>query len=143
MKITNEMHRQTDTTYKRQPSAETKSFQTQLQSQHLFQKHQELDNLMKNITLQGDKLARSRTFRDLAKFKRLIKSFLDETVSNGFDLQQRQSFGMNGSRNLTLVKEVDEKLLELTEQIMNQEEKTVNILGLIGEIKGLLINLYT
>lgn len=43
----------------------------------------------------------------------------------------------------SIVKEVDEKLLELTEVMMNQEKKAVNILGLIGEIKGLLINLYT
>ncbi len=50
---------------------------------------------------------------------------------------------MNGSPSMTIVKQIDEKLMELTEQMMNQEEKSIQILGLIGEIKGLLINLYT
>lgn len=99
--------------------------------------------MMKNITLQGEKLARSRNFKDLAKFKRLIKSFLGETVSGGLRIKKEQSFNRNGSSHLTLIKQVDEKLIELTEQVMSQEKKTVDILGLIGEIKGLLINLYT
>jgi uncharacterized protein len=143
MKIINEVHRQRDASYTRQASTETKSFQHSLQSQYLTQKKQELENMMKNITLQGDRVARSRNFKDLAKFKRLIKSFLGETVSGGLRIKKEQSFTRNGSSHLTLIKQVDEKLIELTEQIMSQEKKTVDILGLIGEIKGLLVNLYT
>ncbi|KKE77569.1 YaaR family protein [Oceanobacillus caeni] len=143
MKIINEVHRQRDPSYTRQATTEMKSFHHSLQSQYLSQKKQELDNMMKNITLQGEKLARSRNFKDLAKFKRLIKSFLGETVSGGLRIKKEQSFNRNGSSHLTLIKQVDEKLIELTEQVMSQEKKTVDILGLIGEIKGLLINLYT
>ncbi|WP_281252944.1 hypothetical protein [Oceanobacillus senegalensis] len=39
-----------------------------LQSQTVFHKQQEIDHLMKNITLQGNILSRSRTFKDLVKF---------------------------------------------------------------------------
>ncbi|RKQ33008.1 YaaR family protein [Oceanobacillus halophilus] len=143
MKISNEIGRQTDSIYKRQSDTDRASFNKMLRSQQVFYNQQQLDNLMKDITLQGNKLSRSRTFRDLAKFKKLVKTFLDETLSKGLSLQKKQSFGMNGNQNLALVKQVDEKLIELTEQVMNQEKKTINILGLIGEIKGLLINLYT
>ncbi|WP_068675871.1 YaaR family protein [Oceanobacillus sp. Castelsardo] len=142
MKIINDVHRQRDTSYARQAPTETKSFQHSLQSQYLSQKKQELDNMMKNISLQGEKLARSRNFKELAKFKKMIKSFLGETVSGGLRIKKEQSFNRNGSNHLTLIKQVDEKLIELTEQIMSQEKKTVDILGLIGEIKGLLINIY-
>ncbi|AXI07523.1 DUF327 domain-containing protein [Oceanobacillus zhaokaii] len=144
MKITSEIQAKTEPKYIRQAASDTQVFNKMVQSQATNLKQQELEQLMKNITLQGNKLARFRTFRDLAKFKRMIKDFLGETVSTGLELQKKHSFGLNGhNQKLTTVKEIDEKLLELTEEIMNQEKKTVDILGLIGEIKGLLINLYT
>ncbi|CDO04902.1 hypothetical protein OPHB3_2016 [Oceanobacillus picturae] len=144
MKIGQEIRTQTEPNYTRTNVVESNSFQQSLRSQTQSLKQQELQQLMKNITLQGNKLARFRSFRDLAKFKRMVKSFLQETVSNGLDLEHSHSFSLDGqSRKLAIVKQVDEKLLELTEEIMNREKKTVDILGLIGEIKGLLINIYT
>lgn len=107
-------------------------------------KEQELQGLMKDIALQGDKLAKFRSFRDLVKFKRMVKEFLQESVYQGFDLKKSHSFRFDGhSRRLAIVKEVDEKLIELTEEMVNKEKKTMNVLDTIGEIKGLLINLYT
>lgn len=120
------------------------SFDAIVQSQTQKLQQSELQKLMQDITLQGNKLARYRSFKDLVKFKRLVKGFLKEAVSSGIDLKKSQSFSFTGgSRNLTLVEVIDEKLMDLTEEIMNQEKKTVDLLGLIGEIKGLLINLYT
>lgn len=120
------------------------SFESIVQSQTQKLQQNELQRLMNDITVQGDRLARFRAFKDLVKFKRLIKRFLEEAVTNGLDIEKSLSFSYTGSsRNLTLVKQIDEKLMELTEEIMNQEKKSVDLLGLIGEIKGLLINIYT
>lgn len=103
----------------------------------------EIQNLMKEIVIQGEKLAHLRTFRDLAKFKRLVKGFLEKTVYNGLELKKSHHFSFDGrSQKLAIIDEVNAKLLELTEGIMDEEKKTVNLLGMIGEIKGLLINLY-
>lgn len=144
MKISHEMQAKTDPNYTRQVKTGSKDFNQMVQSQTQQLKQQELQQLIKNISLQGDKLARFRTFRELVKFKRMVKGFLQEALYNGLALKQSHSFSADGqSRNLSIVKEIDEKLLELTEEIMNQEKKTVDILGLIGEIKGLLINIYT
>lgn len=120
------------------------SFESIVQSQTQKLQQNELQRLMNDITVQGDRLARFRAFKDLVKFKRLIKRFLEEAVTNGLDIEKSLSFSYTGSsRNLTLVKQIDEKLMELTEEIMSQEKKSVDLLGLIGEIKGLLINIYT
>ncbi|WP_047980698.1 YaaR family protein [Ornithinibacillus contaminans] len=146
MKISQEMLKQVDTSQRsiRRSDSGNQSFEAIVQSQSQKMQKTELQRLMTDITLQGDRLARFRSFKDLVKFKRLIKRFLEEAVSNGLDLQKSHSFSFTGSsRNLTLVKQIDEKLLELTEEIMSQEKKTVDLLGLIGEIKGLLVNLYT
>lgn len=144
MKITSQMKSQSEVKINRQATIENQSFQKLVQTQSQNLKHQELEQLIKNISLQGTKLASFRTLREFAKFKRMIKGFLQETVSSGYHLQKSHTFSFDGSsRNLAIVKEIDEKLLELTEEIMNQERKTVDILDLIGEIKGLLINIYT
>ncbi|MCM3740073.1 YaaR family protein [Oceanobacillus luteolus] len=144
MKISQEFKSQTEVKVTRTAPAETQSFQKLVQSESLKVKQQELEELVKNIASQGEKLAHYRTLRELTKFKRLIKGFLEETVSNSYQLKQGHSIGFDGSsRKLTILKKIDEKLLELTEDVMNQEKKTVDILGHIGEIKGLLINIYT
>lgn len=143
MKIHNEMQAQSDLKYSRK-SPENHSFQKIVQTQVESIKHQELQQLIKDISLQGDKLARYRTLRELSKFKRMIKDFLQETVKNGYAMEKSHTLSLDGtSRKLTMIKKVDEKLLELMEEIINQEKKTVNILDLIGEIKGLLVNIYT
>lgn len=144
MKISNDMKSQAEVKINRQPTLENQSFQRLVQSQAQQLKQQELTQLVQNISAQGTKLARFRSLKELAKFKRMIKSFLQETVTNGYQLKKSHSFSFDGSsRKLAIIKEIDDKLLELTEDIMNQERKTVDILDLIGEIKGLLINIYT
>lgn len=138
------MRSQLDTKQLRTSTEDNQSFNKMIQSQTIKLKQQEIKHLMQEISIQGDKLDRSRSVRDLVIFKRLIKDFLEETVYNGLQLSASHSFSFTGeSRKLSIVKEVDEKLIELTEEIMNQEEKTVDLLGVIGEIKGLLVNLYT
>ncbi len=104
----------------------------------------ELHHLMQHIQKQGNTLARYRTIREVITFKRLVKRFLTEATEQGLDVEKRHHFQMGGSpQQLTLVKEIDEKMMELTEAVMHEEEETIDLLGLIGEIKGLLINLYT
>ncbi|CAM3965852.1 YaaR family protein [Mesobacillus zeae] len=104
----------------------------------------QLQQLLSEINTAGERLARSRTFKDMAKFKTLVKQFVKETVDFGMGLKQSHSWNQYGEgRSLKTVKTIDEKLVELTESIMNKEELPIDILGKIGEIKGLLINLYT
>lgn len=144
MKISQEMLRE----MKRQPvrnvQENKQNFDKMILSESERMKKQEIEKLMTDITKQGEKIAKFRSFQDLAKFKRMIKQFLQETVYKGYELDENRSFNPNSfSHKLTTVKEVDEKLVQLTEDLMDQEKKTVDLLGVIGEIQGLLINLYT
>lgn len=144
MKIGQEMRSKVDQTPIRKVQEGKKSFEQIVQSQSHKIKNNELEKLMEDITEQGKRIARFRSFRDLAKFKRMIKQFLQETVYNGLELKESRSFNANSfSHKLTTVNEIDEKLVKLTEDMMDQEKKTVDLLAVIGEIEGLLINLYT
>jgi uncharacterized protein YaaR (DUF327 family) len=60
------------------------------------------------------------------------------------ELKQSHSWNQFGQgRSLKVVETIDETLSELTDELMKKEESSIDILGKVGEIKGLLINLYT
>ncbi|RSD24520.1 YaaR family protein [Mesobacillus subterraneus] len=128
---------------KQQPGGGIKFNELVQKQEHKLQLGQ-LQQLMKEVESAGERLARSRTFKDLAKFKTLVKQFVKETVSFGMELKHSHSWNQYGEgRSLKLVETIDEKLVELTEELMNDKDEQIDILGRIGEIKGLLINLYT
>ena len=99
---------------------------------------------IQQIEEQGKKLAESRTIEDLKKYKRLVKQFLDDAVKNGLQLEEQRGFSRGGrARIYKIVKEVDRKLIELTNEVLQKEQKGLEILRLVGEIQGLIINIYT
>lgn len=104
----------------------------------------QLQQLLKEVESAGERLARSRNFKELAKFKTLVKQFVKEAVHFGLELKQSHSWNQYGEgRSLKLVETIDDKLVELTDELMSKKGEQFDILGKIGEIKGLLINLYT
>lgn len=146
MKISHDLRTQLDpgTKNQPQPSVSGKDFGKTVNSQTRKLQQEELQRLMKNLNAQGERLAQSHSFRDLARYKKMVKDFVKEAVQYGMDLKHSHSFNFEGrGRNLIIVEEVDEKLMELTEAMMASERKPIDLLGLIGEVKGLLINLYT
>ncbi|MCY8466793.1 YaaR family protein [Bacillus atrophaeus] len=120
------------------------SFKTSMDSQSSKLKFDQLTRLLSDIEAFGKRLTKSRNFKDLSRFKGLVKRFVKEAVDNGLSHETARSFDLYGnSRKLGIVKEIDEKLIQLTEEMMNQEQPAIDLLERIGEIKGLLINLYT
>jgi uncharacterized protein len=102
-----------------------------------------LTKQMQEIESQGNKLAESRTVENLRKYKKLVKNFLDDAVKNGLNLQEQLGFNFRGSSKLyKLVKEVDKKLIDLTNSVLEKEQQGMDILEMVGEIKGLLVNIY-
>ncbi|SOC26173.1 hypothetical protein SAMN05880501_1207 [Ureibacillus xyleni] len=104
---------------------------------------EQLTRLLGDISAAGDRVARSRNLRELTRFKMLIKRFLQEAVEYGLDMKQSHTWNRFGEgRRLKIVETIDEHLVELAQEILNEEKDTIELLDRIGEIKGLLINLY-
>lgn len=144
MRINERMRSQLDTNRVQSKRQGQRTFEQMVQSQTIKLNEQELDRMMEKISDQGERLDRSRTIRDLVAFKRLVKNFLEKAVYEGYRLKLSHNFSIHGnSQQLALVEEIDKRLVELTEKVMHEESKNVDLLGLIGELKGLLINLYT
>lgn len=102
-----------------------------------------LHQLMSRVDAQGEKLGEQRTFENLRDYKNLVKEFMREALSFGIQLTDKQSFSPGGGmKNHQIVEVIDKKLIELQDEVLNNEKEGLDTLQSIGEIKGLLINLY-
>lgn len=96
------------------------------------------------IETQGKKLADTHSVENLKKYKKMVKDFMEDAIKNGLELTEHRGFNQRGSTKVyKLVKEVDKKLIDLTNEVLDKEKKGLDILNVVGEIKGLLINMYT
>ncbi|QGQ43909.1 YaaR family protein [Metabacillus sediminilitoris] len=146
MKISQDLRSTLDKRGQEQKAAQisSKGFQSLMVQQGNKLQLDQLNKLLVNIEDVGRRLAKSRNFSDLSKYKLLVKKFINEAVEYGMSMKQSRSWDHYGnSRSLKIVEQVDQSLSELAEEIVRKESSMINVLAKIGEIKGLLINLYT
>jgi len=106
--------------------------------------YEKLTKLVNEIEEQGKVLAENRTVDQLKKYKKKVKEFMNDAVQNGLQLEEQRGFNRRGRTKVyKIVKEVDKKLIDLTNAVLDKEKKGLDILNLVGEIKGMLINIYT
>ncbi len=102
-----------------------------------------LTQLLNEIDKQGQILARSRSIRDFYHYKNLVKRFMEEAVRFGVALEDRRGTNRRGrSRLYKVIKEVDAQLLALADELLQEQAPMIDLLSRIGEIRGMLINLY-
>ncbi|MDQ0256207.1 uncharacterized protein YaaR (DUF327 family) [Evansella vedderi] len=119
------------------------SFQEIMQKGRENQAYERLGQLLQKIDDQGKALAESRTVEELRKYKQLVKEFMDDAIKLGLSLEEQKGFNRRGRTKVyKIVKEVDRKLLDLTDAVLKEQRKGLDILNMVGEIKGLLVNIY-
>lgn len=129
---------------KEEKATDSISFQSVMSNKKTEQTIERLQAKLKDLEMVGEKLVESRTVDNLRKYKKMVKDFLDDAVKNGLELQEQRGFNFRGSaKTYKIVKEVDKKLIDLTNAVMDKESQGLDILNLVGEIKGMLINIYT
>jgi uncharacterized protein YaaR (DUF327 family) len=103
----------------------------------------ELNRMLEQIQLQGERLSKSMTVRELRQYKLLIKKFLEETARRGVQLRDTKGWDRRGrSKRYKLLEEIDENLLAMADDLLEHEQGRIDILQKIGEIRGMLINLF-
>lgn len=101
-----------------------------------------MNRQIKDIQLQGDRLSKSMTVRELSIYRNLIKRFLEETARRGVMLKDTKGWDRRGrGKRYKLLEEVDAALLNMADDLLDSEQGRIDLLGRVGEIRGLLINL--
>lgn len=100
--------------------------------------------MMEEITMQGDKLAKRRDIRDMKRYRSLIKDFLNEVVGRSHSFSRENFLDRKGRHRVYgIIRLVDENLDALAQELVKDEKDHIAILGLIGEIRGLLLDIFT
>ena len=103
-----------------------------------------LNSLMEEITTQGKKLAEHMDVRDMKHYRELVKSFMNEVVSRSHEFSRENFLDRKGRHRVYgIVKLVDKNLDELATELMKEEKDHLSILGKVGEIRGLLLDILT
>lgn len=103
-----------------------------------------LMTMMEEITMQGKKLGKKRDVRDMKRYRALIKGFLNEVVTRSHQFSRENFLDKKGRHRVYgIVRLVDQNLDELAQELMKDEMDNLLILTKIGEIEGLLLDIFT
>ena len=103
-----------------------------------------VDELLNDITAQGNRLAEHMDIRDMKRYRGLIKDFLNEVVYRSHRFSRENFLDRKGRHRVSgIIRLIDQNLDELASELVEDEKDHISILERIGEIKGLLLDILT
>ena len=100
--------------------------------------------MMEEITMQGDKISKERDIRDMKKYRAMIKGFMNEVVSRSHTFERENFLDRKGRHRVYgIIKLVDQRMDELAQELVKDEKDNIKILGMVGDIQGLLLDIFT
>ena len=103
-----------------------------------------LSHMMEEITRQGDKLAKHRDIKDMKRYRALIKDFMNEIVNRSHAFARENFLDRKGRHRVYgIIRLIDQNLDELAQELVKDEQDNLAILSKIGEIRGLLLDIFT
>lgn len=124
------------------PEVGPKSFSDTMQQQEEKASQENMKRMLEQIQMQGDRLTKSMTLRELRSYKLKVRQFLEESIRRGIGLKETKGWDRRGrGRRYKLLEEIDKQLLDMTDELLENEKGKIEILNGIGEIRGMLVNL--
>lgn len=118
-----------------------KNFSDMMSYQDEQRSMEQLQQKLQDIHLQGERLSRSMTVRELTHFRNMVKQFLEDTLRRGIGMKETKGFDRRGrTKRYKLLDEIDSVLVSMGEELLTTEEGRIELLHKIGDIRGLLIN---
>ena len=103
-----------------------------------------INNMLKDINLQGKLIARHMDIREMKRDRGLIRDFLNEIVNRSHKFSRENFLDHRGRHRVYgIIRLIDENLDELAQELVEDEKNQIDILSRIGEIEGLLLDILT
>ena len=94
--------------------------------------------------MQGQKLAKHRDVKDMRRYRGLVKQFLNEVVTRSHTFTRENFLDRRGRHRVYgIIRLIDENMDQLAQELMKDEQDHLAILSKIGEIRGLLLDIFT
>lgn len=103
---------------------------------------QHVKEALENIVKQGEKVAKRADLSEMHKYREMIRELLNETVSNGYEFCKSSRFDSRGrSKVFALIQRVNDKLSDMTQELLKEEADKIKLLSDIGDIRGMLVDI--
>lgn len=103
-----------------------------------------INNMLKDINVQGRLIARHMDIREMKRYRGLIRDFLNEVVNRSHKFSRENFLDHRGRHRVYgIIRLIDENLDELAQELVEDEKNQIDILSRIGEIEGLLLDILT
>ena len=103
-----------------------------------------LNQLMTQITEQGERIAKHTDIADMKRYRELVKDFMNEVVNRSHEFSRENFLDRRGRHRVYgIVKMVDENLDNLARELVKDEKDHLAIVGAIDDIRGLLLDIST
>jgi len=130
----------TITTEERKVVSNKKEFSQSFNQARDRKSEEQLKKMVDDIKSRGNRLVITKTFADVNMYKKMIKEYLESVLQYMYDTQKDISFWQ--TQYFITVDTVDQKLEELTSQLLADENENLNIASTIDEIQGLIVDIY-
>lgn len=106
------------------------------------QLYERMTELVAKIDEQGARLIKRADVKELEKYRSLIREFMEEVVSNGFEFSKENRFLARGRhKSFATVKVVNQKLDELAKVVLSEQKESIDIVNRVDDIRGLLLDM--
>ena len=103
-----------------------------------------LNIMMQDIVQQGKQISKKNDIRDMQRYRLLIKDFLNEIVTRSHAFSRENFLDRRGRHRVYgIIRLIDENLDDLAQELVKDEKDNINILAKIGQIEGLLLDIFT
>lgn len=106
------------------------------------QRESHLNSLIEEIEEQGTKLGKKADIKEFEIYRKLIRKFIEDVVSNGYEFSKESAFGIRGRhRFYATVRTIDKKLDALAKEVLSDQKNNLSIISKIDDIRGLILDL--
>ncbi len=103
-----------------------------------------LNLMMQDIIQQGERISKKNDIKDMQRYRILIKDFMNEVVTRSHVFSRENFLDRKGRHRVYgIIRQVDKELAELAQELVKDECHNIDILAKIGQIQGLLLDIFT
>ncbi len=120
--------------------SEKKDFSQSFNQARDRKSEEQLNKMIEEINKRGNRLVTTKTYGDVIAYKKMIKEYLESILKFMYDTKKDVSFWQ--TQYFVTVETIDERLEELTKELMAEERENLNVAATIDEIQGLIVDIY-
>ena len=104
----------------------------------------QLSLMMEDIIQQGKRLGKRMDIRDMKQYRKLVQEFMNEITAHSHEFSRENFLDRKGRHRVYgIVKQINQTLDELAEELLREEKDHIAILSKIDEIRGLILDIFT